>query len=74
MRIVIAVEFPDEKMREDWAACVAEDNTTQSWEEWVAEQPPSLLDYVSGWDTSGDATFTIVDEADATGLRTGAGS
>lgn len=74
MRVVLAVEFSDEKLRSEWEACRAEGETTQTWEEWVAEQAPSLLDYVSGWDTSGEVTFALVECGCATELRIGEGS
>lgn len=60
MRVVVAVEIPDEKLRAEWEACRAEGETTQTWEEWVAEQAPSILNDLSGWTSWAKATLVSV--------------
>lgn len=49
MKLVAIVTLPDDVLRKEWEDARAEDETTQTWEEWVGEQRGSLEDYLTGF-------------------------
>lgn len=60
MRVLLAVDIPNDKLREEWEEARAEDETTQSWEAWVADQATSVRQYASGWTDWADVRIASV--------------